>query len=149
MSHLSRGWRAFQCSAFFLLIGIGYVSCVSDHVVTKSQVSVQTIQNAAMVNWHGTTTFEGKVSYLPLTNTTRIYGKDTKIFLFPAQTETILRSIYQWILLFASSYLVYATIVEVGGIQRRMRANAGRCNFVSYRKTKSGVEKKARTADHL
>ena len=56
--------------------------------------------------------------------------------------ETILISIYQWILLFASSYLVYATIVEVGGIQRRMSVNAGRCNFVSYRKPRSGVEKK-------
>ena len=126
----------FPIFCLCLLIGINYVSCVSDHVVTKTQGSALTTQNTAMFNGHGTTIFEGKVFYLPLTNTTKIYRT------FPAQTETILRSIYEWVLLFASSYLVYATIVEIGDIHSRRQATDGQCNFVSYRKTKSGFEKK-------
>ena len=42
----------FPMLCLLLLIGIGYVSCVSENVVTESQVSVQTVQNSAMVNWH-------------------------------------------------------------------------------------------------
>ena len=63
--------------------------------------------------------------------------------------ETILITMYQWILLFASSYLVYATILEVGGIQRMMSVNAGRCNFVSYRKPRAGTEKKGKDSSPL